>query len=61
MKVQVKLIYELDISDWYEDEDKKLTQKEKLEKFTEDIADISVHCLHCTYETLKGCEVKKVK
>lgn len=55
MKVQVKLIYELDITDWYEDE--KLTKKQKLAKFTEDIADISVHSNHCNHETLVSSEV----
>ena len=56
MKVEVKLVYELDITDWYEDEN--LTKKEKLERFKEDIYDVSVHCNHCTYKTQTGCEVK---
>jgi len=58
MRIQVKLIYELDADDWYEDE--KLTKKKKLERLQEDLADISVHCNHCNYETLVGCEVKEI-
>lgn len=59
MKIQVKLIYNLDVSDWYEDE--RLTKKEKLQKLEEDLSDISVHCNHCNYETLVGCEIKEIK
>ena len=58
MKIQVNLIYELDVSDWYEDE--KLTKKEKLEKLKEDLSDISVHCNHCNYDTLKDCKIKEI-
>lgn len=59
MKIQVKLIYNLDVSDWYEDE--RLTKKEKLQRLEEDLSDISVHCNHCTYETLVGAEIKEIK
>lgn len=59
MKVKVKLVYKLDVDDWYEDE--KLTKKEKLNKLREDLADISVHSKHCNYETLVGCEVTELK
>jgi len=58
-KVRVKLIYELDIADWYEGEG--LTKQQKLKQFKEEIADISVHCQHCNYETLVGCEVEEIK
>lgn len=58
MKIQVDLIYELDVSDWYEDE--KLTKKQKLRRLEEDLSDISVHCNHCNYETLKDCKIKEL-
>lgn len=58
MKIKVKLIYELDVSDWYEDE--KLTKKQKLARLEEDLSDISVHCNHCNYDTLTGCEIKEI-
>lgn len=59
MRIQVKLIYELDADEWYEDE--KLSKKEKLAKLQEDLSDISVHCQHCNYDTLMGCEVTEIK
>ena len=59
MKIQVKLIYELDVTDWYAGDG--LTKKQKLDNLKEELSDISVHCQHCTYETLKGCEIKEIK
>jgi hypothetical protein len=58
MNIQIKLVYELNVDDWYEDE--KLSKKAKLQRLQEDLSDISVHCKHCNYDTLVDCEVKEI-
>jgi len=58
MKIKVSLFYELDVTDWYEDE--KLNKNQKLKKLEEDLSDISVHYQHCNYKTLTGCKVEDI-
>jgi len=55
MKAIIKPTYEIDVSEWYEDEG--LTNKEKIEQLKEDLSDFSVFMLHCDYQALKDVEV----
>lgn len=55
MKARFTATFEIDVSDWYEDE--RLTKAEKTAKLKEDLADYSVFMLHAQYQALKDCEV----
>jgi hypothetical protein len=55
MKAIIKPVFEIDVSDWYEDE--RLTKKEKIAKLKEDLSDFSVFMIHCDYEALKDIKV----
>jgi hypothetical protein len=55
MKAIIKPVFEIDVSDWYEDE--RLTKKEKIAKLKEDLSDFSVFMIHCDYEVLKDIKV----
>lgn len=58
MKAIIKPVFEIDVSDWYEDE--RLTKKEKVEKLKEDLSDFSVFMLHAEYSNLKDVDVEVV-
>lgn len=55
MKAFITPTFEVDVTDWYEDE--RLTLQEKIEKLKEDLSDYSVFMAHCDYKALKNVEV----
>lgn len=55
MKAIIIATFEVDVSDWYEDE--RLNKKEKIKKLKEDLSDFSVFMPQFDYESLKDVEV----
>ena len=56
MKAIIKPVFEIDVTDWYEDD--RLTKKEKIEKLKEELEDFSVFMPQCEYSNLKGVKIE---
>ena len=56
MKALVTATFEIDVTDWYEDE--RLTKTEKTERLKEELSDFSVFMPLFEYRDLKDVEVK---